>query len=121
MNDNKQRDKEIYEARQKGETYTSIGRRYGISTERVRQICVKAEYNIKHKEHLNSDPLWHACLRVALCRDAASKVYNILRRNGFTSIEELKSTNLSDDDINNIRNVGPKIATFIRNIIEEDT
>ena len=35
------RNREIFAARQTGEHYNKIGARYGISTERVRQICKK--------------------------------------------------------------------------------
>lgn len=51
-----ERDKEIYLRWLEGETYLSIGKSYGISRERVRQICIR----IARKENL-SDWKWLRC------------------------------------------------------------
>lgn len=39
----KERNIDIYKAREQGETFVSIGKRYGLSTERVRQIWKKTK------------------------------------------------------------------------------
>lgn len=45
----KERNLEIYRAREDGETFVSIGKRYGICTERARQIWRRVKRIVEHK------------------------------------------------------------------------
>lgn len=37
----RQRDKDIFERRKRGETFVALGKRYGISADRIRQLYLR--------------------------------------------------------------------------------
>jgi len=51
---NVERNKEIYNMRKNGETYASIGKKFDLSTARIREICLKIEYLIEAAEKMST-------------------------------------------------------------------
>lgn len=114
MRDINKRNAEMYEAMQNGETFKSIGARYGVCGTTVRDACWRHE-RLLQRQH---DPLWNACVKHCDSDTFALRLYNTLILKGFSTIEKLREAKLTDDDMLKMRNVGRKSINVIRKIID---
>lgn len=87
------RNEEIYQMRLAGSTFREIAKVYGISVERIRQICLKCQ-NTNQKE-VESE-LYQLIVNEN-SRTFTLGLYNTLRRFGIDNIEDLQNR---IDDIN---------------------
>lgn len=81
----KERNKQIYEDKMNGLTYSALQEKYDISASRVNQICKKEE----KKEFYKTNDVYS--LLISLCEDEKfiSKTFTVLKRIGATTEEEI--------------------------------
>ena len=108
----RKRNNEIVNERLAGRTYRSIGEEYGLSTNRVRQICEKENAIKKRQERLKEIRREHAEREKYLDEHGrldglTPRLYNAVRRGGADTKDELVDMLCSEDGIE-VRNVGSK-------------
>jgi hypothetical protein len=95
------RNEAIYVERKRGTTFAEIGKRYGISKERVRQICIKEERKEMLKRGCTEWPLSdfaeYGQLGIRIC--------NAIFRSGIKTKEELIGM-VKSEKIARVRNIG---------------
>ena len=106
-----ERNRRIYEKRKLGMPYAEIGREYGISGERVRQI-VK---NLENRRARDREPVMAALVNAAkdvgVNHGTAVRARNLLVRHGCTN--EGKLAELDVMEVTTWRNVGAVIKNLI--------
>ena len=98
MSEKKERNVEIYRLRKAGKTYVSLALEYGLTAERVRQLCERqerVERVLNKYDYLQSLP------------PLPTKVQCALIRANVNSIEDLMEL-LNNDTICDIRGIGEK-------------
>lgn len=98
MRKHEQRDNEIYARRKAGRTYKSLSSEFGISLERVRQICEKAKRREEREEKGNEFDNRICSLNHGI------RIYNALVRGGVRTFEDLRK--YSADDLLRFRAMG---------------
>ena len=99
------RNDEIYELRKSGMTLQAIGNRYGISRERVRQICYK------------KDKRTQRCSWFPVRNKDEARICTMLNRAGIETLDEFLALNL--DDVLSIRGIGIDSCFMIRDLQRE--
>lgn len=82
-----ERNMEIYNKRKEGATFKSIAQEFGISTERVRQICISLD---KRDQSAMESDLYQLIVDENSHSYTVS-LYNTLRKAGIETIDDLKS------------------------------
>ena len=95
------RNETICVERKRGATLAEIGKRYGISPERVRQICTTEE----HKERLKRECAEWPLSDFAEYGQLGVRICNAIHRNGIKTKEELIGM-VKSEEIARVRNVG---------------
>ena len=103
------RNLEVREMRKKGMKLREIGEKTGLTTERVRQICVALDL----REQPTDDPMYNA-LEEAATKMGKSPVraYNCLHRVGIYTLED--AAKYTDEQLLRIRNLGQGSLDIIR-------
>ena len=91
---NQQRNTEIVNERLAGRTYRSIGEEYGLSTNRVRQICEKENAIKRYQERMKKKRIVQAEREKYLDEHGrldglTPRLYNAVRRGGADTKDEL--------------------------------
>lgn len=103
------RNLEVREMRKQGMKLREIGEKTGLTTDRVRQICVALDL----REQRTGDPLYDALNEAAIKMDTSpARAYNCLRKAGIYTLEE--AAKYTDEQLMRIRNVGSKTLCIIR-------
>ena len=105
----KERNEEIYAARQNGTSVSELSKKYGLSDNRIRAICKRQDEKL-----VNEADLLYMAIRV-LTSDVgfAGVVYGTLKRNGIHTIEEAKA--LTDEQMKKMRNCGSRMTELLKN------
>ena len=124
MTDISKRNREIVALRDSGMSYSKIGIKFGLSTERIRQLCDKEKRRINsEKKHLNAingetDYIFmDALLEVCETESLATRICRCLLRSGIINEIETNQGSLdsySDETLLGIRNFGQKSLIFAR-------
>ena len=106
----RKRNNEIVNERLAGRTYRSIGEEYGLSTNRVRQICEKENAIKKRQERLKEIRREHAEREKYLDEHGrldglTPRLYNAVRRGGADTKDELVDMLCSEDGIPSLRSL----------------
>lgn len=112
MYETTKRNGEIYAARQTGESCASIGKRYGISGSRVKQICVNIERGFR-----NSDGKKMERAFISFGGSYGKQILIILRTNGIYKLELLKE--IPDAELMKIKGIGNNAIQVIHRVIEQ--
>lgn len=109
---NVKRNNEIVNERALGKTYREIGEKYGLSTNRIMQICKKAEAIKRHRERVAKIMAEQAEKEKYLDENGrldglSIRLFNAIRRGGAETKKELVEMLCSEDGIE-VRNVGSK-------------
>ena len=124
MVNNKARNQEIVTLKNCGKSYSQIGIQFGLSKERIRQICEKEKKRIIleniHINALNGTTpylFYDAILEACSTESQATRLFRCLKRSGI--IDEIEKNNgsldsYSDETLLNIRNFGLKSLHFAR-------
>ncbi len=100
---------EINRLRAEGKTLTEIGRKFGISRERVRQLCKKSNYEKQSKN-------WSPFRKLLSTRSQKCLKRHFECDDIFT--DPNKITELIDYDLLRIKNLGIKSADEIKKALE---
>ena len=108
----RKRNNEIVNERLAGRTYRSIGEEYGLSTNRVRQICEKENAIKRYQERMKGKRILLAEREKYLddhgrLDELTPRLYNAVRCGGADTKDELVEMLCSKDGIE-VRNVGSK-------------
>ena len=110
MSETKTRNEAIYTCWSAGTSYSELAKEYGISSERVRQICIQ-ESKSRKKE---ADPLYVAICEIVTDDLIAAKIFQLLKRNGVHTVAEVRK--LTEQDMKRIRNCGPVIRDVLKQL-----
>lgn len=121
---NEKRNREIFNLKESGLSYSQIGSKFNLSRARIRQICVKEQSRIESENlHVNAvnDTIpytfWDALLDVCETKSQAVRISNCLNRAGI--IHEIENNggsldSYSDELLLSIRNFGVISLIFAR-------
>lgn len=121
---NEKRNREIYNLKENGMTYSQIGSKFNLSKERIRQICLKEQRYIEseklHAKAVNDIipyTFWDALMDACETKSQAVRCYNCLSRAGI--IHEIEDSDgsldsYSDEMLLSIRNFGTLSLIFSR-------
>lgn len=121
---NEQRNREIFNLKKSGMSYSQIGSKFNLSRERIRQICLKEQRHVEseklHAKAVNGTivyTFWDALIDVCETRSQAIRIHNCLNRAGI--IREIEDDggsldSYSDEDLLKIRNFGVLSLIFSR-------
>lgn len=136
VTDFSKRNREMYDLRQTGMTYTSIAKKYGLTTERVRQIVLHEQRSAdqlkfleKRKEDISSgkvrpsfiDILTYTRVHCGYNTGVEIRTFNCLWRSGIINEIDNKHrdpNSYSDADLLKIRNFGIASLNFYRKACE---
>ncbi len=112
METSKERNKQIYEDRKKGATYSELQEKYDISVARANEIFQRED-----KKEENKSNEVYATL-ISLCEDdqLIAKTFTVLNRLGVTTAEEL--IKVDQKTIKKARGCGPKMQNLIMEMKE---
>lgn len=115
------RNNEIVNERLAGRTYRSIGEEYGLSTNRVRQICEKENAIKRYQERMKKKRIVQAEREKYLDEHGrldglTPRIYNAVRRGGADTKDELVDMLCSEDGIE-VRNVGSKSIAELEELV----
>lgn len=121
---NEERNREIFNLKESGMSYSQIGSKFNLSRERIHQICLKEQRRIEsenlHVKAVNGTivyTFWDALIDVCETRSQAVRIHNCLNRAGI--IREIEDDggsldSYSDEDLLKIRNFGVLSLIFSR-------
>lgn len=117
----RKRNNEIVNERLAGRTYRSIGEEYGLSTNRVRQICEKENAIKRYQERMKKKRIVQAEREKYLDEhgrldELTPRLYNAVRRGGADTKDELVDMLCSEDGIE-VRNVGSKSIAELEELV----
>lgn len=117
----RKRNNEIVNERLAGRTYRSIGEEYGLSTNRVRQICEKENAIKRYQERMKKKRIVQAEREKYLDEHGrldglTPRLYNAVRRGGADTKDELVDMLCSEDGIE-VRNVGSKSIAELEELV----
>lgn len=117
----RKRNNEIVNERLAGRTYRSIGEEYGLSTNRVRQICEKENAIKIYQERMKKKRIVQAEREKYLDEHGrldglTPRLYNAVRRGGADTKDELVDMLCSEDGIE-VRNVGSKSIAELEELV----
>lgn len=95
-----ERDSNIYKERKAGTTLDDLSKKYDLTKERVRQICLK----IDEREQWMNDRVYAVLYSLASDKRNATKAYKILKRTGYHTEEKIVT--LTEERILKIRSCG---------------
>lgn len=95
-----ERDSNIYKERKAGATLDDLSKKYDLTKERVRQICLK----IDEREQWMNDRVYAVLYTLAFDKRNATKAYNILKKIGYDTEEKLVT--LTEEKVLRFRNCG---------------
>ena len=111
------RDVEVYIMSKGGVRIETIAQNYGISRERVRQICHRIEAKKRQERRaIGLDDDLHD-LTWACCRGYESRIYNALLRNGIKTMDDFMA--LKPEEIMDMRGLGKKSMGIILRLQEK--
>ena len=105
-----ERNNAIFKDRQSGMTVRCLAEKYNISQTRINQIIAEIKTDISRSD----DKLY--CLVREVAKDDTIRIYNILRRNNVSTIEQLQI--LTDIQIKRMKESGVKATEIIIKIRE---
>ena len=108
-----ERNREIYEKRLKGATYTEIGKEYGFSANSARAIFEKEKRNEERK----NNPIYIKLRTLTSNEEHISRIWTILRRYNLNTREELIKVE-RNFLIKKVRNCGDVLADLIMQLAE---
>ena len=123
-NRNDERNREIFNLKESGMSYSQIGSKFNLSRERIRQIYLKEKRLIEseklHVEAVNSTipyTFWDALIDVCETKSQAVRIHNCLNRAGV--IREIEDDggsldSYSDETLLRIKNFGVLSLIFSR-------
>ncbi len=117
MEEYKERNLMVYEEHLKGMSFTDLGKKYSISTERARSIY---EYVVNKKEN-QQNRVYRLLFELADSEMLATKTFTVLKRIGVDTEDKLKE--LSIERLKGVRQCGAKTKKLIidvRNTLIED-
>lgn len=103
-----ERNREVYEARLNGASFTEIGEKLGMSSNHVRQIFQKEQ----EKEVLRQHELYEVLNALTVDEQFITRTMTVLRRHKIDSCEELKKI-YSRRDLLKMRNCGEIMMELI--------
>lgn len=121
---NEKRNREIFNLKESGMSYSQIGFKFNLSKERIRQIFLKEQHHIKsEKRHVEAVygaipyTFWDALIDVCETKSQAVRIHNCLNRAGI--IREIEDNggsldSYSDKSLLSIRNFGVLSLIFSR-------
>lgn len=113
MNDFEERNQQIYAARMKGASLTSLGKEYSLSEERIRRICLK----IEDKKNKKENKMFQFLFELSGDDILATRTCTVLKNSGIENKADI--IKLKKADFKNMRNCGPKMEALIRLAIEK--
>ena len=121
---NEQRNREIFNLKESGLSYSQIGSKFNLSRSRIRQICIKEQHRIKseklHDNAVNDTipyTFWDALIDVCETKSQAMRISNCLNRAGIIHEIEYGGRSLdsySNESLLSIRNFGTISLIFAR-------
>lgn len=110
---NLDRIREVWNAHENGESYSSIAQRMGLSRARVNQLSKQYEDYISKKQFYDVVmPI------VDVDLGTATRIYNALRRNFGNGISLYDALDKSDDEYMKCRNIGVKSLSAVSKLRE---
>lgn len=116
MKEKVERNAAMVAMRRRGETYQAIGNQFDTSWQTVRHVCKRYERRMALERDELSQAIRAAAGKLGLGDWHAMRVYECLRRNGISSVSDLKGT--SDAELMNMRGFG-KVSLEIARAVEE--
>jgi len=108
----KDRNREIYEAKEAGAPYTKLSEKYGMTV-----TCVKTIYNReKIKEELKDERYYQLLVSLTDSEEMITKTVHVLERNKLNSAEAIMS--VSRKELLKCRNCGDVMADLILKIAD---
>lgn len=110
--DLEERNNNIYDLRQSGLSYRVIAEKFGITIERVRQICAKTE----RMRIENANEIYLFAIKCGKSRSVARKIFLNLKRLSIIDVDGVK--NLNPEEFGKMRNVGVEQVNILRKMQE---
>lgn len=113
MEENKERNRTIYEKRMLGKTAAELSDEYGVCELRIKHICEQEQ----RKEDKKDDRLYQLLFRLSDNDQLSTKACTVLRRAGADSEAEI--VKLDRKQLKKLRGCGSKMEDLIMSVIEE--